>query len=131
MLRCLTFYQWCVECHKVAYWHGTLLFSIYVNNVPAVIETCSTVRVLPWWHEKNSLLYEGCPILPQIYAWHNVFYCIYSTVQKHNKKKRPKQNNEKFKDAMHKFVGVLDKYVLYMHSRLGMSCYWGYKLMIT
>ena len=44
-------------------------------------------ELLPWWHEKNSLLYEGCPILRQIYAWHNVLNCIYSTVQKHNKKK--------------------------------------------
>ena len=88
-----------------------------------------TCELLPWWHEKNSLLYEGCPILRQIYAWHNVLNCIYSTVQKRNKKKKAKQNNEKFNDAMHKFVGVLDKYVLY--SRLGMSCYWGYKLMIT
>ena len=47
-------------------------------------------RVLPWWHKRNSLLYEGCPILRQIYAWHNVFYCIYSTVQKHNKKEQSK-----------------------------------------
>ena len=60
---------------------------------------------------------------------HGIMYWIVFTVQKHNKKKRTKQNNEKFNDAMHKFVGVLDKYVLY--SRLGMSYYWGYKLMIT
>ena len=56
---------------------------------------------------------------------HGIMYFIVFTVlyKSITKKKRPKQNNEKFKDAMHKFVGVLDKYVLYMHSRLGMSCY--------
>ena len=46
MLPCLTLYLWGVECHKVAYLHGTLLFSIYVNNIPSVIETCSTVCYL-------------------------------------------------------------------------------------
>ena len=52
---------------------------------------------------------EGCPILRQIYAWHCIVLTLdNNTVQKH--KKRTKQSNKKFNNAINKFVGVLDKY---------------------
>ena len=41
MLRCLKLYQWCVECLKGSML-GALLFSIYINNLSAVSETCSS-----------------------------------------------------------------------------------------
>ena len=49
---------------------------------------------------------EGCPILWQIYAWHCiVMKILYKSIRIKNKK-----YNEKLNKAMHKFVGVLDKY---------------------
>ena len=49
---------------------------------------------------------EGCPMLWQIYAWHCiVMEILYKSIRIKNKK-----YNEKLNKAMHKFVGVLDKY---------------------
>ena len=49
---------------------------------------------------------EGCPMLWQIYAWHCiVIKILYKSIRIKNKK-----YNEKLNKAMHKFVGVLDKY---------------------
>ena len=51
---------------------------------------------------------EGCPMLWQIYAWHCiVMKLLYKSIRIKNKK-----YNEKLNKAMHKFVGVLDKYGL-------------------
>lgn len=80
MLLCLTFYQWCVECHKVAYWHGTLLIQYLRKQCTSshwdIAQPCATLMT--------------------------------------RKKFTP--------------LWVLDNYVLYSR---GISCYWGYKLMIT
>ena len=51
---------------------------------------------------------EGCPMLWQIYASHCiVLKILYLSIRIKNKK-----YNEKLNKAMHKFVGVLDKYGL-------------------
>ena len=57
--------------------------------------------------ERSALgLGEGCPILWQIYAWHCiVMKILYKSIRIKNKK-----YNEKLNKAMHKFVGVFDKY---------------------
>ena len=57
--------------------------------------------------ERSALGWEeGCPMLWQIYAWHCiVIKILYKSIRIKNKK-----YNEKLNKAMHKFVGVLDKY---------------------
>ena len=57
--------------------------------------------------ERSALGWEeGCPMLWQIYAWHCiVIKILYKSIRIKNKK-----YNEKLNKAMHKFVGVVDKY---------------------
>ena len=90
MLGCLTLYQWCVECHKVACLHGTPLFSIYVNNVPAVIWTCSTVCYLD---DTKEILSFMRVVQYSDKFMHGIMYCIvftvlYKSVTKRNKAKQ-------------------------------------------
>ena len=57
--------------------------------------------------ERSALGWEeGCPMLWQIYAWHCiVIKILYKSIRIKNKK-----YNEKLNKAIHKFVGMLDKY---------------------
>ena len=57
--------------------------------------------------ERSALgLGEGCPILWQIYSWH----CIVMKILYKSIRIKSKKYNEKLNKAMHKFVGVSDKY---------------------
>ena len=64
-----------------------------------VLKTMRLERSAPGWG-------EGCPILWQIYAWH----CIVMKILYKSTRIKNKKYNKKLNNAMHKFVGVLDKY---------------------
>ena len=96
---------------------------IFKKCIPSACESvyreilCLIVR--PWDCPQNREAWEvcswkgeGCPILWQIYAWHCIVIVIvivrkilYKSIRTKNKK-----YNEKLNKAMHKFLGVLDKY---------------------
>ena len=82
----------CGACHKVAYWHGTPLFSIYVNNVPAVIETCSTVRVSCYLDDTKKILSFMRVVQYSDKFMHGIMYWIVFTVLYKSVTKKKRQN---------------------------------------
>ena len=58
------------------------------------------------------------PILPLTNLCMALYY-VHITILNKSIKQRTKQNNEKFNEAMQKFVGVLDKYVRVCNLSLG------------
>ena len=67
--------------------------SMHVNNIPAVIETCSTVRVSCYLDDTKKILSFMRVVQYSDKFMHGIMYCIVFTVlYKSITKKRTKQN---------------------------------------